>query len=561
MNPVTEYAQKVVDGDIVAGKLVIAACQRHLNDLARTDFKWHFDEERAQRWIKFFPTFIKHYKGACAGKPFHLDLWQKFIFGSIFGWVDDKGMRRFRIAMVAVAKKNGKSAMSGGLALGLELIDNEPAAEIYTAATTEAQAKIVWNDCCNFTKRSNSLKSRLRIRKVPAEIVDDRTGGWIKPLSKNPPDGLNIHGGIIDEYHEHPDDLVFDLVAQGTVGRSQPLIFIITTAGYNHIGPCKQEWDYAEAVVNGIVENDRYFGYIATLDQDDAHDDESVWIKANPSLGSAKPIDGVRDQLLRAQQQGNLNKFKVKQLNQWVSGSVQWIDLEKWKQLEVLPDIESLRGEACYGGLDLASSDDFVALTLLFPPGVYPEWTFFTRFWVPSCSIDPDYTMQLETRRKRARELVGAIKRWNDQGHLSTTDGELIDEMVVLNDILELFADYDIQELTFDPYQARNVATRLMAEGVPVKEMTQNASHYNEPCLWLERQINLRKLRRFDNPCFDWQVGNVVISVNNQGYQKPDKRKSREKIDGPVSLLMAIKSAIVNLVADPPDLTVGEFEL
>lgn len=307
-----QYAEQVVAGEIVACELVRLACQRFLNDLENGPERGiYFIEDRAQHILDFY-SFIPHVKGALAGKPIDLMPWHVFILINIFGFViplideqtgkeviDEDGdvvfVRRFRTAYNEVARKNAKSTLSSGIGLYMTGADGEGGAEVYSAATTRDQARIVFEDAKNMLKKSKATLGRLfEFNKLA--IYQERTASKFEPLSSdaNNLDGLNIHCGIVDELHAHKTRDVWDVLETATGARLQSLLFGITTAGFNKEGICYELRDYGIKVLRGQVDDDSFFAIIYTLDKDDDPFDETVWQKANPGLGVCKRWDDLR---------------------------------------------------------------------------------------------------------------------------------------------------------------------------------------------------------------------------------------------------------------------------
>lgn len=342
-----QYAEQVVAGEIVACELVRLACQRFLNDLEHGPERGiYFIEDRAQHILEFY-SFIPHVKGALAGKPIDLMPWHVFILINIFGFViplideqtgkevvDEDGdvvfVRRFRTAYNEVARKNAKSTLSSGIGLYMTGADGEGGAEVYSAATTRDQARIVFEDAKNMLKKSKATLGRLfEFNKLA--IYQERTASKFEPLSSdaNNLDGLNIHCGIVDELHAHKTRDVWDVLETATGARLQSLLFGITTAGFNKEGICYELRDYGIKVLRGQVDDDSFFAIIYTLDKDDDPFDETVWQKANPGLGVCKRWDDLRRLAKKAKEQVSARiNFFTKHMNIWVTAESSWMDTE-----------------------------------------------------------------------------------------------------------------------------------------------------------------------------------------------------------------------------------------
>src|SRR5512139_1249755 len=289
-----QYIDDVVAGRVVACHWVQAACQRHVDDLKHgAERGLHFDREAAEHVLKFF-TILKHSKGEWAGRPLVLEPWQQFLIWTLFGWKRADGTRRFRTAYIEVARKNGKSTIGAGVGLYLLAADGEPGAEIYSAATKRDQARITHLEAVRMVKASPMLRKRIRTFRDNLNI--EGTASKFEPLGADADtlDGLNIHGAIIDEIHAHKTREVWDKLDTGTGARRQPLMFGITTAGYDRQSLCWTLNEYSKKVLDGVIEDDTFFALIYTLDDGDDWQDETTWIKANPNLKVSKKNDDLR---------------------------------------------------------------------------------------------------------------------------------------------------------------------------------------------------------------------------------------------------------------------------
>lgn len=365
---VTEYARGVVDGEIPAGDLVRLAAERHLSDLDTGHERGlRFDDEAADRAISFFPL-LRHSKGEWAGTPFALEPWQEFIVGSLFGWKRADGLRRFRTAYLSVARKNGKSTLVAGIGLYLAFFDDEPGAEVYAAATKRDQAKITWSEAQRMVQRTPGLSGRIKAYQNNLHNVE--TASKYEPLSAdyNSLDGLNVHGAVIDEYHAHPNGNVADVLESATGARRQPLIIYTTTAGHDNESACHQFDQYIQSVLEGTVQDDAIFGFIARPDEDDSWDDPVAWAKANPNLGVSVKLDDLERQCDRAKNiPREQNEFRRKRCNEWTEQADRWLDLALWDGCADRP--ECTPGRRCFAGLDLSTTTDLSALAMLFPNG------------------------------------------------------------------------------------------------------------------------------------------------------------------------------------------------
>jgi phage terminase large subunit-like protein len=368
-DPVTAYAHAVAAGRVLANHLVRLACRRHLEDLSSaTARRLRFDSAAARHAIEFF-GFLRHSKGEWAGQTFALAPWQAFVVGCLFGWQRSDGLRRFRTAYCAVSRKNGKSTLSAGIGLYLLVADGERGAEVYSAATTRDQARIVFDEAKRMVASSPALMRRVGILINNLHVA--ASAARFMPLSSDATsmDGLNVHGAIIDELHAHKSRHVVDVLETATGARRQPLLFEITTAGYDRHSICYEHHDYSIKVLESVIQDDSWFAFIAAADESDDWTDPAVWRKANPNFGlSVKADDLARKAEKAIALPGAQNAFRRMHLNEWTEQAERWIDMAAWDACDAPVDLDQLRGRPCFGGLDLSTTTDITALAWVFPP-------------------------------------------------------------------------------------------------------------------------------------------------------------------------------------------------
>ena len=308
------------------------------------------------------------------------------MVGCLFGWQRSTGLRRFRTAYCAVPRKNGKSTLSAGIGLYLLVADGEQGAEIYSAATTRDQARIVFDEAKRMVGASPALKRRVGILINNLHVA--ATASRFMPLSSDASsmDGLNVHGAIIDELHAHRTRHVVDVLETATGARRQPLLFEITTAGYDrHTRSASSTTTTRSRCWKASVQDDSWFAFIAAADEGDDWTDPAVWRKANPNFGlSVKEDDLARKAEKAIALPGAQNAFRRMHLNEWTEQAERWIDLAAWDACAGPVDLEQLRGRPCFGGLDLSTTTDVTALAWVFPPedddGL---WQVLSRYFVP----------------------------------------------------------------------------------------------------------------------------------------------------------------------------------
>lgn len=561
--PVEAYARAVVDGRIIAGRLVRLACQRHLADLqqgGKRGLVW--DGDAARHAIAFF-GHLRHSTGEWAGDPFALQDWQAFVVGSLYGWKrksrsGQPGLRRFRTAYVEVARKNGKSVLLAGTALYALIADGEPGAHVYSAATTRDQARIVFGEAVRMVEASAALTSR--VTRTVNNLAVLSTSSWFRPLSADATkmDGLNIHFAAVDEVHEHPGPEIIQKLNTATGSRRQPLIFEITTAGYDRHSVCRQHHEFSLKALEGTVpyeSADSWFAYIATIDEGDDWTDAKVWAKANPSLGVTVKIDDLKRQIDEAKEMpAQQNAIRRLRLNEWTEQVTRWLDMAVWEEgglpnetdwRIVKHDLEELEakliGRECYGGLDLARVNDLSAFVLLFPPtmdddlgDLSDKWIVLCRFWIPEDDI-----------LRRARRDRVPYDVWRDQGFLTATPGNATDFTFIEAAILDLAARFDMRELSYDRTFAGEIVQHLQEEGLNLVQFGQGFLSMAAPTAELERLSVSRSLWHGGHPVLSWNASNVTVRHDPAGNIKPDKERSTERIDGIVAICNALGRALM----------------
>lgn len=550
-----QYIHDVLKGKIKTGRLARLAVERHINDLKRKNWTYHFDKQAGLSAIEKMET-LRHHEGKLQGQQFILTPWQAFVVFVVFGWKNQQNMRRFKYAYIEIAKKNGKTAFAALIALYLMLFDGEANAEIYTFASHKDQAKICFNDCknmmTNMTKTVPSTRSKVWIG-VNA-LAWYPTASSIAPMSKDKAgggkkDGIRAHGGICDEYHAHDDNTVFDQVKTSMINRDQPLMWIITTAGFNKLGPC---YLYREAVVKileGEVTSVNTFGIIFSLDKDDDEADPSNWIKSNPSMDvpGCATIKNLKEEYADAISKGAGTEvnFKTKNLNMWSDSEEVWLPDRVWMRNAHKFNPDELKGRLCYGGLDLASGVDFNAFTLFFPEAFDKKGKkvhgVLTWYWKPSELVND----------KRTKH---DFRPWVKSGHLIDTPGAIIDWTYIAEKIKELTAEYQMHSLSYDPYRANHgVLQALLAYGTQCYGLAQVMSHLSEPTTQLETMVTAGQLEHFLNPVTRWMMGNVKLIRDSKGNRMITKGKSKGHVDGPASIVNAVADYLTFKDQQPGD--------
>lgn len=541
----SSYSQDVVAGRIPACKFIISACQRHLDDLEREDLE--FKEGSADKAIRFI-ELLPHVKGEWGGKRqlITLEPWQRFVVGSLFGWHKTGGGRRYREAYIEVPRKNGKSVLAAGIGLYCMVADGEYGAEVYSGATTEKQAWEVFRPAKLMAERTPALVESMRVEVNASKLIRLEDYARFEPLIGNPGDGASPSLAIVDEYHEHDTSDLYDTMRTGMGARSQPLIFIITTAGSNIGGPCYEKRLYVQRVLNKDVDDDNIFGAIYTLDEGDDWTLEENWYKANPNLGVSKYYDALAAEVHQAvNDTGSQNSTKTKHFNLWVGSKNGWLNMEHWRACaDSNLQFEDFKGSPAFVGVDLATKLDIAARVIVFKRWIdgKAHYYAFPEFYIPESA--------LYHSKNRTSYAV-----WVKEGDLMTLGEDEITYSAVETRLLELSKEVEVNEFPYDPFQATQMMQNLREEGLEMVEMRNNSLTLNPPMREVEAAIAAGRFHHPDNRCFNWMAGNVVAAPDNKDnlYPCKENKMSPNKIDGIVALLYAMSRAMYEEETDGLD--------
>lgn len=549
------YIEAVLSGDVPACKWTRLAVQRQADDLQREvsdEWPWVFDHELGSRPCEFI-ELLPHIKGKWARERrlIELEPWQCFILTTVFGWVHhETGLRRFREGYIEVPRKNAKSTLSSGLALYMLSADGEHGAEVYSAATTKDQARIVFDDARAMAERTPDLRTHLGVAIMQHSITVAHRASKFLPLSAEGStlDGLNVHFAVIDELHAHKTRAVYDVIDTARGAREQSLLWNITTAGGDRSGICYERRTHATKVLDGVIEDPSLFGVIYTIDDNDDPHDPASWAKANPNWEKSVLMDDMVSASRKAEAMpAAMNNFLTKRLNVWVSGESAWMDMRAWERCAypaLREDLSRFYGAKAYIGLDLAQKKDFAALSLVFEMdapnadgGTTANWAVCTRL----------YLNELAVQESGNAHLTG----WARQSHVQVTDGDLTDFDVVAEDLRMLCRNFDVQEIAFDPALSMYFAGKLIEEGLPLVEIAQRALFFTPALIQVENLVLEKKLVHDGNPVMSWMVSNLVVKVSKfNELMTPTKDRPENKIDGPIAMLMALGRALAN---PPPE--------
>ncbi|CCG42174.1 Terminase [Magnetospirillum molischianum DSM 120] len=518
-----------------------------------------FDHKAADAAVAFFTTYLRHTEAEWYNRPFVLTPWQTELVRQIFGWKRGDKTRLIRQVYLEVPRKNGKTEFAAGLSLLVLVADSEFGGQGYSMAVNKEQAGIVFKKAGVMAALSPALSKVLEV--YTTSIYCPELISSFQPLSRSAGSkhGFSPNFAIADELHEWPDGALHDVVHKGTAARRQPLEILITTAGSPGVGYGWELHEYAEQVLAGAIIDPTFLARIFAADPSDDWTSPATWAKANPNYGISVKPDYLASEVAKAQ--GNTRKigdFKRYHLNIWNDQATGGLPMEAWAETPVqLVTLESLRGRRCWGGLDLSSTTDITALSLvaesLTVPGGYDAWW---HFWIPADG--------LEERCKRDRV---PFDRWIDAGWVTATEGNIVDYDVVRATITgavehdqapspALIEIVDLVELAIDRWNATQITTQLTTDGVVVVPFGQGFASMSAPTKELERLITGRLFNHGGNPVARWMAGCTRIqadTADNIKPVKPDRRKSIKRIDGIVAAIMALGRAIAPPDEDEPE--------
>lgn len=502
-----------------------------------------FDASRVDRVLKAF-KLLRHTQGQWAGRPLMPDTWQiAYVIAPVFGWVrwDEEAGSYCRIITslyVDVPRKNGKSTLSGGIAMYLACADDEPGAQVVTAATSEKQAGFVFGPIKLLAERSPALQPH--VKTVAKRVIHPRSGSYIEVVSSvaDAQHGANIHGAIVDELHVHKTPDLVETIETGTGSRRQPLVVIITTAdsGKRHtIYDRKRR--RIEQLARGALADETTYGVVWCASREDDPFSEETQRKANPGFGVSPTRRYLHSAAAEAQQSpADLAKYLRLHLGIRTKQETRYLDLAAWDRNAGIVREHELAGRAAYGGLDLASTSDLLALCWAFPD-YHGGFDLLWRIWTPEANV--------EALDKRT---AGAASVWVREGWLTTTPGNVADYDFIRAQVSQDLDAFKVGELAYDPWNASSLVADLDHEGAPLVAMRQGFASMSGPTkefqrLTLEGSPERPILRHGGNPVARWCVDNLAVAMDPAGNVKPDKATAAEKIDAVVAAIMAVARA------------------
>lgn len=530
-----KYAQDVVEGRIIACESIKLACKRYISWFDRDDIE--FDYNDVDKKIDLVRK-MKHSKGIHARTNFELLPWQQFAFAGIFGWKwKDSGYRVTKKALLFVARKNGKTALAAALALCCAIADKENGAEVDIVANNAKQAEICYDQTKNYAEsidpKGKLFKRFRRAIKIPV------TKSVIQVHSSDSMglDGWNTSTAIIDEFHAAKDLGLYNVLISSMGMRTQPLMLIITTAGFlvGETYPCYSMYSTCKQILNNIKEDDTMFSLLYELDEGDDWQDEKNWIKCSPSLGQTVRYEYMREQIQDAVNNTSLEVgVRTKNLNQFMQSSNVWISRDYIQKNMQEVNLEEYRDEIAFGGCDLSVVCDLTAHSVCIPPNpdrnVNPDkFIFKTWLYIPEEAIENSSNKEY-------------YKEWIRRGWAIKTAGNVVDYEHILKDQLEVSRTISFVDYGYDQYNASSWAITAEQSGLPLCIYGQSIGHFNGPTKFFEMLVRSGKCIIDTNPAVDWCFGNVELMIDHNENTKPAKANGDKnaKIDPVISMLEAL---------------------
>ena len=543
-----QYANDVRDGKIVCGQYIKLAVERFFSWIETAEQDGYIlDHKKGMHIINWIPKYCQHTKGPLAKLrlPFELSPYQQFTVYNIFAWINaETGLRRINFVYEAVARKNGKTTQLAAIGLYCESMDNEEGPEIYVGATKEAQAKTLWEQAFAFVKKSLKLRT-LGFKNTQREIRFSYTTGVFRFLGGDSKtlDGLNPSVALIDEYHAHKDDGVREVLESAMGARDNPLVYIITTAGFNLKSACKLAEDSYKDTLKGLNKDDHTLIMIHQLDEDDDWENEANWEKANPNMQyNTTLLDFMRREYIKATNQpSKIPNFKTKSLNMWVDADNVWVPSDVWKKNDInyinntknqeVP-LEKFVKFGSYAGLDLSTTTDITAFSILSEPDDEGFLYLKVFLFCPEDTID-----------KRSKEDKVPYRYWCDNGWLIATPGNVVDYDVVEDYVKHNYKKYNVQRIERDRWNSNSIVNHLVDEGYNVSDFSQTITTFSHPTKMFEKSVYEGKIIHEGSPVLEWMLSGCVTIVDNNENIRISKGKSQangKRIDGIIASIMAL---------------------
>lgn len=529
---VTAYADAIEAGEVTVSRRVARVYASLKAEIADQTGRWAFDAARGNRPIEFARRYCRHSKGRWAGRPVEFEPWQKAYLCALFGFVDRQtGARRFKETLLECARKQGKSTMMSVIALYMMIADGEAGAEVYSVATKHDQAALVFNEACNMVAQSPALQTMIRKRR--GDLWAGSSMSKFTALGRNSDtmDGLNASCVIMDELHAVTDRNIYEVMKQSMSTRRQPLFVMITTAGTVRESIFDDRYDYACSVIDGVISDDRYLPVIYELDSRDEWQDEAAWPKANPSLGTVKSLEDLREKVQRAKDNpSELVGLLCKDFDVRSTTHAAWLAFEDIENRAKF-DLGVFRGRWAIGGADLSITTDLTCATMLMVDPANETRYVEQMFWIPADNV-----------AQRVHDEKIPYDVWHERGLVRFCEGNSIRYSDVTAWFVEMVEEHGVTPawVGYDPYSAKYWVDEMEAEGFAMEKVYQGVKTLSLPMQQLGQDLKAKRVVYNDNPVTKWCLSNTAVKTDINGNIQPIKAQTaKQRIDGTASLLDA----------------------
>lgn len=538
-NPIGEYWEQMQQGIVTVPQTIYRTYKKLNSDLTAKDSEFFYSHKRANHILEFAENYCRHSKGKMGGKPVELELWEKAFLAAAFGFIDIEGNRKYREVVLIVAKKNGKSLLASIVGLYLQTADGEPGPEIYAVASKKDQAKIIWQEARRMVKKSPALKKRLKT--LVGEISsEDFNEGTFKALAsdKDTLDGLNVHGALMDEFHQWKNGLsLYDIIADGVTAREQPMVFMTSTAGIIREDIYDIKYDECKMIIAGYFDEDGYkdertLPIIYELDNKDEWKDPKCWRKANPGLGTIKNERTLAEKVDRAKANPRLVKNLVcKEFNVRETAQEAWLPFDVLNNTETF-DIKKLKPRYGIAGIDLGSTTDLSCATVIFRVPDDETLYVIQMYWLPSDLLE-----------ERIHTDKIPYDLWMEKGYVRLSGTNKVNFKDVTAWLMEVQQQLDvyIYKIGYDSWGATYFIDDLHDNfGKITEQVIQGPKTFSGPMYRVYADLNAKKINYNNNPIFKWNLCNAAIKTDsNSNIALVKTNSSRKRIDGVASFMDA----------------------
>lgn len=538
-NPIIEYYEFIKANPKKVSKKVARVYKELARIISDANSEYEYNPKKANHALEFIENYCRHSKGRFGGKRFRLELWQKALVAATFGIVHKiTGLRKYRQVMIVIGRKNGKSTLAAAIGLYLQIADGELGAEIYACATKKDQAKIIWLEAKKMVKKSPVLLRRIKPK--VAELESEYNDSYFRPLGSDSDtlDGLNVHGGLLDEIHAWKTKDLYDVIVDGTSAREQPLIFITTTAGTIRESIYDILYDEAVLLINGFdsdngYKDETFLPIIYELDDRLEWTDEECWMKANPGLGTIKNIANLKGKVNKAKENALLVKnLLCKDFCIRETSTEAWLSFEDLNN-EAVFDVLELKPEYGIGGVDLSATTDLTAAKMIFKVPDNDTIYVLQKYWLPE-----------DILQQRVEEDKIPYDIWADMGYLDIVPGNKVHPKFVTQWFQKIYADYDLYPLFigYDAWAAEYWVEEMQSTfgEKNMIDIRQGKKTLSLPMKSLGADLTAKIINYNNNPIDKWCLANTSVDIDRNGNIQPHKGKNqRRRIDGTAALLNA----------------------